>query len=322
MRGFLVRLALLAALCLGWGGAAGAQKRIALSFDDVPRRAGAFFTPDERARELIAALRRGGVRQAGFFVTTGNLEQPDGVGGEARIKAYATAGHVIANHSATHPRLSRAEVKVEDYIAGIDRAEAWLRGRPGHRPWFRFPFLDEGRRDLAKRDAVRAALKERGLRNAYVTVDNYDWHLDALASKAKREGRAMDMEALKLLYVETLVGASNFTDKMAVDAIGRSPVHVLLLHETDLAALFVDDLAAALKADGWEIVTMDAAYRDPIAAVEPDTWFLNGGRVAALAHLKGRDPRELFHERTDEKVLTRLFEERVLKAASGPAETS
>ncbi len=67
---------------------------------------------------------------------------------------------------------------------------------------------------------------------------------------------------------------------------------------------------------------IDAAYRDPIAAVEPDTWFLNGGRVAALAHLKGRDPRELFHERTDEKVLTRLFEERVLKPASGPAETS
>jgi len=288
-----------------------AQKRIALTFDDVPRQAGAFFTPDERTRELIAALRRGGVAQAGFFVTTGNLQRPDGAGGEARIDAYVTAGHVIANHSATHPWLHRTAT--EDYILDIDRAEAWLRGRAGYRPWFRFPYLDEGRRDLAKRDAVRAALRERGLRNAYVTIDNYDWHLDALASTARREERRMDMEALKQLYVETLVGAADFTDRIAVETIGRSPAHILLLHETDLAAMFVDDLAAALRADGWEIVTIDEAYRDPIAAAEPDTWFLNAGRVAALAHFAGREPRTLFHERTDEDVLSRLFAERVLR---------
>jgi peptidoglycan-N-acetylglucosamine deacetylase len=306
-------LLLLVAALLAWAAPAAAQKRIALSFDDVPRQAGAFFTPDERARALIAALRRGGVTQAGFFVTTGNLEKPDGAGGEARIAAYVAAGHVIANHSHSHRWLHRTEAA--EYIADIDRAAAWLRGRPGYRPWFRFPFLDEGRRDLARRDAVRAALSERGLRNAYVTIDNYDWHLDALASRAKREGRPIDMDALRDLYVETLVGASNFTDRIAVEAIGRSPAHVLLLHETDLAAFFIDDLAAALRADGWEIVSMDEAYRDPIAAVEPDTWFLNAGRVAALAHLRGRSPRELFHERTDEAVLTRLFEQRVMKAA-------
>lgn len=270
-------LLLVLGLLVGLATPAAAQKRIALSFDDVPRQAGAFFTPDERARELIATLRRGGVAQAGFFVTTGNLERPDGAGGEARIAAYVAAGHVIGNHSHSHRWLHRTEAV--DYIADIDRAATWLRGRAGYRPWYRFPFLDEGRRDLVKRDAVRAALRERGLRNAYVTIDNYDWHLDALASRAKREGRAIDMDALRDLYVETLVQASNFSDRIAVEAIGRSPTHVLLLHETDLAALFVDDLAAALRADGWEIVTMDEAYRDPIAATEPDTWFLNAGRV-------------------------------------------
>lgn len=303
--------ALLAAL-LFWVTPAAAQKRIAFSFDDVPRQAGAFFTPDERTRELIAALRRGGVRQAGFFITTGNLQRPYGEGGEARIRAYVDAGHIIANHSHSHRWLHRTEAA--DYIADIDRAEVWLRGRPGYRPWFRFPFLDEGRRDLARRDAVRAALRERGLRNAYATIDNYDWHLDALASQAKREGRPMDLEALEQLYVETLVQASNFTDAMARDAVGRSPAHVLLLHETDLAGMYVDDLAAALRADGWEIIGIDEAYRDPIAASEPETWFLNAGRVAALAHLRGRQPRELMHERTDQEVLSRLFRERVLRA--------
>ena len=99
-------------------GPAVAGKRIALTFDDVPRHAGAFFTPDERAEELIAALKRGGVQQAGFFVTTGNLDKPAGEGGAERIAAYVAAGHVIANHSHTHPWLHRTEVDV--YVADLD----------------------------------------------------------------------------------------------------------------------------------------------------------------------------------------------------------
>ncbi|HEU0285020.1 MAG TPA: polysaccharide deacetylase family protein, partial [Sphingomicrobium sp.] len=259
---------------------------------------------------LIGALRRGGVRQAGFFVTTGNLEKPHGAGGEQRIAKYVAAGHVIANHSHSHLWLHRTPV--EDYVADLDKAARWLETKPGYRPWYRYPFLDEGRRDLAKRDALRAALRERGLSNAYVTIDNYDWHTEALASAACREGKRIDLRALRELYVETLVRTANFYEKMAVETLGRSPAHVLLLHETDVAAMFVDDLAEALRKDGWQIVPIDKAYRDPIAKEEPDTWFLGEGRVAALAQLKGANPRDLVYERTDEEILSRLFNEEVI----------
>ena len=60
---------------------ASAQKRIALTFDDVPRSRGAFLTPDERTVKLIAGLKRAGVRQAAFFVNPGNLANQDGKGG-------------------------------------------------------------------------------------------------------------------------------------------------------------------------------------------------------------------------------------------------
>ena len=305
-----VRLFLFVLLLLGSWSSVQAQKRIAFSFDDVPRREGAFFTAEQRTAALIDALREGGIGQAAFFVTTGNLDQAHGRGGEQRIAAYIGAGHVIANHSHSHLWLHRTDA--DAYIADIDKAARWLAGRPGYRPWYRFPYLDEGRRDTVKRDAIRAALKQRGLGNGYVTIDNYDWHLDMLASEARRRGDAIDMGALRDLYLETLVGTANFYDRIAVEALGRSPAHVLLLHETDLAAMFVDDLAKALLQDGWEIISIDAAYADPIAAVEPETWFLGSGRVAALAHAKGASPRELVHERTDEDVLSRLFERRVL----------
>ena len=126
----------------------------------------------------------------------------------------------------------------------------------------------------------------------------------------------MDMEALRDLYVETLLQAANFYEGIARETLKRSPVHILLLHETDLAALFVDDLVMALRADGWEIATMDEAYADPLASVEPDTWFLGSGRVAALAHCEGWKPRALVHDRTDEEVLDRLFAERVLEPSN------
>ena len=84
--------------------AAVAGKRIALSFDDIPRGAGAFMTQDQRAEALIAALRRARVPQAAFFVNPVRIN-PDTRGAD-HIKAYVAAGHVIADHSFTHPHLS------------------------------------------------------------------------------------------------------------------------------------------------------------------------------------------------------------------------
>ena len=289
--------------------AAQEQKRIALSFDDVPRFPGAFMTPDERTIALIQALKEAGVKQAAFFVTSGNLEQDYGRNGEARIRAYVDAGHVIANHSFSHTHLS--DSTVADYVADLDKTEAWLKGRPGRRPWYRFPYLDEGH-DIERRDAARAALRERGLTNGYVTVDAYDWAIDDLARKAVTEKREINLRALGDFYAETVVKAADFYDGLARETLGRSPAHVLLLHETDLNALFIEDVVAALQADGWQIIPIDEAYADPIAQIEPDTLVLGGGRVSALAVVAGRRPADVFFERNDEAVLARLFEQRVV----------
>ena len=287
-----------------------AEKRIALTFDDVPRARGAFFTPDQRTERLIAALKLARVRQAAFFVTPGNLARPDGVGGEQRINFYVRAGHVIANHSFSHQALSTTATA--DYVADIDRAEAWLNGRKGRRPWFRFPFLNEGRGDKVKRDAVRAALKARGLRNGYVTVDGADWKLEALTAKAVASGKPVDMAALRTLYVETMVEAADFNDRLARQTIGRSPAHVLLLHETDLAALFMPDLVAGLRKAGWKIVTADQAFADPIGQAMPDVPSAQGTLTEALAWEKGL-PAPRWYDRASPRVADPIFARRVLK---------
>lgn len=304
----LFSLLLLAFATSTWAAPRPGPKRIALSFDDVPRRPGAFLPPEGRTQGILMALAEAEVKAA-FFVTTGNLDKPEGKGGEARIMMYSGAGHVIANHSHAHRRLS--QVSAADYLEDVDRAAEWLRGRPNIRPWFRFPFLDEGRADKAKRDAVRAGLAKRGLMNGYVTADGADWNLEALTIAAREAGKPMDMKALRQLYVETMVGAANFYDGLARKTLGRSPAHMLLLHETDLAALFLEDLIEALRKDGWEIVSPDEAYRDPIAKAAPDVPSAQGTRIEAMAWEKGLPPPR-WYERENLKVANALFAERVL----------
>lgn len=295
--------------CLVVVAPAAAQKRIALSFDDAPRHAGAFLDPDTRARMLVRELRKARVKQAAFFVTVGNLGKPGTGDGAASIARYARAGHVIANHSFAHRRLSG--MAAADYLADIDQAEAWLKGRPGYRPWFRFPFLDEGGKDKAKRDALREGLKARGLSNGYVTAEASDWNIEGLAVAAKAAGKTIDMKALRDLYVESHVEAAEYYDALAVKVLGRSPTHVMLLHETDIAALFIGDLVKALRARGWEIVTADAAYADPVRLLHPDTPFAQGTLTEALAWEKGL-PAPRWYDRNDLKIANPLFARRVL----------
>ncbi|QIG55362.1 polysaccharide deacetylase family protein [Altererythrobacter sp. BO-6] len=291
------------------------DKRIALTFDDIPRQAGAFFTPEERTERLIAALREAQVEQAAFFVNPGRLETPDGANGEAHVAAYVAAGHVIANHSHSHKHLSKSTAL--EYLADIDRAERWLAGREGYRPWFRFPYLDEGADDKAKRDAVRAGLAARGLRNGYVTADGSDWHLEALTVEAKKAGRDMDMKALRKLYLQSQLSGVAYHDALARRTLGRSPAHVLLLHETDLAALFLADLVTELRRDGWTIVTADEAYRDAIGEAMPDVPYSWGTLTGAMAWEKDIDP-PLSPIWMGTSMVSWLFETRVVKQGSSP----
>lgn len=288
---------------------AAAQKLIALSFDDAPRGRGAFFTPDERAKRIIAELKKAKAPQAVFFVNPGAIGEGDGIGGAERIAAYVAAGHVIANHGNSHKRLGTTDTAA--YLADIDAAEIWLKGRPGYRPWFRFPFLDEGGKDKVKRDALRAGLAERGLGNGYVTAESSDWHLENLTREAVRAGKKIDRKALGTLYVTWHVEAADFADAMMQKVTGRQPVQVLLLHETDLAALYIGDLVRALRKGGWTVVSADAAYADPIGKEMPDTPSANGTLTEALAWAAGVPaPRWYRYNETD--LATAAFRDKVL----------
>lgn len=293
-----------------------AGKRIALSFDDVPRGAGAFLTPDERTARLVETFRSRQVPQPVFFLNPVRIVHfGSGIDAPKRIGAYVAAGGVLANHTDSHPKLSK--VSADYFLADIDRAEAYLKTQgKAYRPWLRFPFLDEGGPDKAKVAAVRAGMAARGLMNGYATIDGSDWNMEGKAIAAKKAGKPIDIDALRTLYVETHVQSADFGDDLARRALGRSPAHVLLLHETDMAGLFLGDLIDALRKDGWTIIGADEAYADPIHLEKPDVAWTAGTLIEQIAWEK-KLPKPRWYERNDVKIADKLFDERVLHAGEG-----
>lgn len=277
-KGFIRNLLLIVFLIIPeWANASG---RIALTFDDAPRPDGHYFKGTKRTRVLIEVLKKARISRTIFFCNTVRFDKS----GKDRIRKYADAGHLIANHTHSHPDLHQVGSKV--FIEEIERAHPILEVFKNFTPLFRFPFLREGK-TKEERDEVRRALGSLGYQNGYVTVDNYDWYMDRIFQATLETGKRVNLKALRKTYISILWEGIQFYDKLAIRTLGRSPNHVLLLHENDLAALFVVDLVEFLRAQGWEIISVVEAYKDPISVVEPDTLILGQGRVMGIASASG-----------------------------------
>lgn len=299
----MIRFLLLVLICSPIVPATYAQE-IALTFDDAPMEDGAYFTGNERTDRIIAQLKTNNVKEAAFFVITKNIETNAGL---PRLKKYVAAGHVLANHTHRHRWIH--QLGTLNYIRDIERADSILKTMKGYSPWFRYPFLDEGRPN-STRDSIRAGLKNLGLTNGYVTVDNYDWHINGQVRKAILDGKKINEDALKQFYIEHIWNSIQFYDNVARQHLGRSPKHVLLLHENDLSAKFIGDLIQFIRSKGWKIISPTEAYTDPIATEIPDVLFNGQGRVAAIARAKGVPVRDLIQESEDEEYLDRVMAER------------
>jgi peptidoglycan-N-acetylglucosamine deacetylase len=277
------------------------SQEIALTFDDAPMEDGAYFSGAERTQKIISHLKENEVSQAAFFVITRSIV---GHAGMPRLNQYVAAGHMLANHTHSHRWIH--EMGTAHYIEDLKKADAILKKIKGYKPWFRYPFLDEGRPE-STRDSIRTALKALNLSNGYVTVDNYDWYINGQTRKALSQGKKINETALKEFYLEHIFASVEFYDNIAKQHLGRSPKHVLLLHENDLTAKFLGDLIKLLKAKGWKIISPTEAYTDPIAAQIPNVLFNGQGRVAAIAREKGVDPKQLVQESEDEDYLDRAM---------------
>jgi peptidoglycan-N-acetylglucosamine deacetylase len=239
--------------------------QVAVTMDDFNMLEDVHLTGAERSDRILAALRRHGA-QAMALVIGRNAETPTG---QTILDRWAAAGHVSGNHTYSHRDYHDAATTAEAYVADFERADEVLRGRPGFQKFFRFPMLREGN-TAEKRDAMRRALTAAGYRNAYVTIDNSDFLIaNELRARFLADPRA-DPRPYRDIYLRHMLAFARFYRDAARDVFGRDIPHTLLTHFNLVSALYLGDLLDALRADGWSIAPVSAAYQDAVFQRQPN----------------------------------------------------
>ena len=106
---------------------------------------------------ILSALKLFDAKAAGF-VLGNNIEDDQDI-----LKAWLDAGHVLGNHTYSHPDLN--EVAIDQYVVDVEKGQAAVESllvRSGQtKRYFRYPYLHYGCVDTIKTSAARY-LKEKG----------------------------------------------------------------------------------------------------------------------------------------------------------------
>ncbi len=256
-------------------------KEVAFTFDDVPFESTPHYESNQRTEELIRKLSKLGLPSAIIFANPCKGKDEDSA--LQQLMKYREAGHLIGNHTCDHPRFD--DVGLEDFSANIMRADLLLSPLFVGQKFFRFPYLNEGS-EIGARNKMRDWLKQNSYRNGMVSADNEDQFFSARVNQAKRQGKKIDYEKVKNLFIEHVVTSLECDDQLAVKTLGRSPKHVILLHERDVTVMFLEDLTAEIKKRGWKIIDALEAYQDKMYLEQPQNTFAGYGIVSQLAFEK------------------------------------
>lgn len=245
-------------------------------FDDGPQQNGA-----ARHRAILDALNEAGLQAAGL-ITGKHIDNAEAGG---HLAAWSEAGHTIGNHTYSHAYYGGSGPS--DLGADIDRAAGLLSAYPTTRPWFRFPYLAEGR-TVEFRDRMRAVLSERGLHNAHVTIDASDWYVNQRLLERLARDPGADVTPYGDYLVRHLLDRAGFYDGLAREVLGYSPPHTLLIHHNLTTALFLPRILGAFQAAGWAAVDADTAFAHPIYQSMPDIAPAAHSLIWQLAKADGR----------------------------------
>ena len=119
-----------------------AAQKVALSLDDAPfLRPAPLMAAPAQHEAMRKALKARKVRATLFANGINGGDTPEG---NAILRAWGEAGHLIANHSYSHWDLNQDEVSLGAYEADFLKEEALIRDLPGFTKRYRYPFLRAG----------------------------------------------------------------------------------------------------------------------------------------------------------------------------------
>jgi peptidoglycan/xylan/chitin deacetylase (PgdA/CDA1 family) len=267
----LLVLAVAAMTLAATGGAAREDRRMALTFDDLPgvvRPSTLAALEDVNAR-LLAPLRIGRVPAAGFVNEQGLDVEGEREARIALLRSWLDAGMTLGNHTYAHRGIN--DTPLEEYQADVLRGERVTRrllATRGATPvWFRHPYTHTGP-TAEVRGALERFLASQGYRIAPFTIENADYAFAAVYDRLHAAGDEDGADRVMAAYLDYTDAKVAWAEALALDTFGRPIPHVLLAHVNRLNADGLPELLRRLRARGYAFVSLDealtdAAYRTP-----------------------------------------------------------
>jgi peptidoglycan-N-acetylglucosamine deacetylase len=207
-------------------GLARGTRQIALTYDDGPN--------DPHTLRLLEVLARHSVQATFFFIGRYVQQRPE------IVREIVKAGHVVGNHTFTHPLLifkSAAEIRKE--LSDCRRALQDAIGE--HSNLFRPPF--GGRRPAALR-----IVRELGLEPVMWNVTGYDWNAPPAAVIERKVSNQIHGGNVILLH---------------------DGGHKQMGADRSQTVLATDHLITRYKAEGYEFVTVPGMMSKPAVSRQP-----------------------------------------------------
>lgn len=277
------------------------KPKISFTFDDGATNDIGDFKLEMWNQLLLDNLKKHHLR-AILFSSGYNKENEKG---KYVLSSWNDAGHLIGNHTYSHPNFNSKAVSIEHFESELIQNDTIIDKYSNYCRYFRFPYLKEGN-TIEKVNGFRQFLKQNGYKNAHVTIDASDWYIDSRLVKRLRENPKADISGFNDYYKKHLFSRALFYDSIAYQLTNRHIHHVLILHHNLAAALFLDDLIKYFEANGWEAIDTDKAYQDKIYNEVPDTVPAGESLIWTLAKKSGKFEKVLRYPAEDseyEKLL-------------------
>ena len=240
------------------------QPTISFTFDDGNTSDQGPYSFQQWNGMILSALDEAEIKAA-FFVKTGDKSSARG---KKLLDSWDAKGHLIANHTVSHPNFNRENIYARQFTSELLKADSAISPYNNYTKLFRFPYLKEGNTP-EKVDSIRQILKDHGYRNGYVTIDASDWYINSRLKKRLKKDPDSNVDGFRDFYLEHLFDRASYYEEMAYELTGRHIRHTILLHHNLTSALFLDDLINHFKSNGWNVISAAEAFEDSIFQQEP-----------------------------------------------------
>lgn len=97
-----------------------------------------------------------------------------------------------------------------------------------------------------------------------MSIDASDWFYNLKYLAYKKANDSNKLAQLKRAYLTHLLDRAQYYDQLALQSLGRSPDHVLLLHTNAINGAFLSEIITHFQANDLHFISAQQAFKDPL----------------------------------------------------------